>query len=185
MGLVSVSCYRERMTSADVLDLYRTMFATDVAMWIDGGWGVDALLGEQTRFHKDLDIAIEERHVPMLFEVLSARRYTKVKAEDARPWNFVLGDENGKEVDVHGIVLDENGNGQYGPAENGEFYPAASLTGSGLIAGQTVRCISAEWAVKFHSGYELKEKDFRDVTALCQKFGIGLPATYERFKGRK
>jgi len=48
-----------------------------------------------------------------------------------------------------------------------------------------VRCISAEWAVKFHSGYELKEKDFRDVSALCQKFGIGLPATYERFKGRE
>jgi lincosamide nucleotidyltransferase A/C/D/E len=173
------------MTSVDVLDFYRTMFAMGVEVWIDGGWGVDALLGEQTRFHKDLDIAIQERHVPLLLEVLLARRYAEVKVEDARPWNFVLGDENGREIDVHVIVLDENGNGQYGPAENGEMYPAASLTGSGLIEGQTVRCISAEWAVKFHSGYVPKEKDFRDVSALCEKFGFGLPTTYERFKGRE
>jgi lincosamide nucleotidyltransferase A/C/D/E len=70
----------------------------------------------------------------------------------------------------------------YGPPEKGEMYPAASLTGSGIIDRQRVRCISPEWAVKFHSGYELKEKDFRDVSALCQKFGIELPAVYERFK---
>ena len=29
--------------------------------------------------------------------------------------------------------------------------------------------------VRFHSGYDLKEKDFRDVSALCEKFGIELP----------
>jgi hypothetical protein len=29
--------------------------------------------------------------------------------------------------------------------------------------------------VKFHSGYELKKKDFQDVSALCEKFGIELP----------
>jgi hypothetical protein len=36
--------------------------------------------------------------------------------------------------------------------------------------------------IKFHSGYELKDKDFRDVSALCEKFRIELPAAYERFK---
>jgi lincosamide nucleotidyltransferase A/C/D/E len=35
-----------------------------VTVWVDGGWGVDALLGEQTRPHKDLDIAIEEKDLP-------------------------------------------------------------------------------------------------------------------------
>jgi lincosamide nucleotidyltransferase A/C/D/E len=168
------------MNSVDVLDFYRTISEMGVEVWIDGGWGVDALLGEQTRPHKDLDIAIQQKDVPVLHEVLLARGYREVKVEEARPWNFVLGDENGREIDVHVIVLDDDGNGMYGPPEKGEMYPA-SLTGIGVIDGQAVGCISPEWAVKFHSGYELKEKDFRDVSALCKKFGIGLPATYGRF----
>jgi lincosamide nucleotidyltransferase A/C/D/E len=173
------------MTSGDVLDLYTVLGARGVEIWIDGGWGVDALLGEQTRPHKDLDIAIEQKHVAALRTFLQSRGYREVKLEEARPWNFVLRDANGREIDVHVIVLDDRGNGIYGPPEKGEMYPAASFTGTGTIDGQTVRCISAEWAIKFHSGYDLQEKDFRDVSALCKKFGIPLPAMYEKFKARK
>ena len=79
------------MTSVDVLDFYRTMFAMGVEVWIDGGWGVDALLGEQTRFHKDLDIAIQERHVPLLLEVLLARRYAEVKVGGCAAMEFRIG----------------------------------------------------------------------------------------------
>lgn len=179
---MNVSWYRERMIAHDVLDFYKTMSDVGVEVWIDGGWGVDALLGKQTRQHKDLDIAIEEKHVALLRDVLLVRGFREVRLEDARPWNFVLGDETGKEIDVHVIVLDDTGNGVYGPPEKGEMYPAAFLTGSGIIDGQKVRCISPEWAVRFHSGYELTEKDFRDVSALCQTFGFELPARYERFK---
>jgi lincosamide nucleotidyltransferase A/C/D/E len=170
------------MTSVDVLDLYRMISEKRVEIWIDGGWGVDALLGKQTRPHKDLDIAIQEKDVPVLRQALQMRGYEEVKQEGARPWNFVLGDKNAREIDVHVIVLDDSGNGIYGPPEKGEMYPAASLCGTGMIDGRAVRCISPEWAVKFHSGYELKEKDFQDVSALCKKFGIELPPIYEHFK---
>ena len=167
------------MTSADVIDLYATLQKLGVEIWVDGGWGVDALLGEQTRAHGDLDIAIEQKDVAVLRRFLEERGYREIKLEIARPWNFVLGDASGREIDVHVIVVDEKGDGLYGPVEKGEMYPAASLTGTGKIEGQAVRCISAEWMVKFHSGYPLKEKDFRDVAALCGKFGIDLPAAYE------
>ena len=110
------------------------------------------------------------------------RGYKGIKLEEAREWNFVLADEGGREIDVHVIALDAQGDGIYGPPENGEKYPAASLTGTGVIEGRTVRCISPEWTVKFHSGYVLKEKDFRDVSALCGKFGIALPPEYASFK---
>lgn len=30
-------------------------------VWLDGGWGVDALLGRQTRPHDDMDIVIEQK----------------------------------------------------------------------------------------------------------------------------
>ena len=172
------------MTPVDVIDVYTSLENLGIEIWIDGGWGVDALLGEQTRPHKDLDIAIQQRDVPRLRLFLQTRQYRDIKLEEARAWNFVLGDENGREIDVHAIVLDDKGNGIYGPSEKGEMYPAASLTGTGKIQGKKVRCISPEWMVKFHSGYQLKEKDFRDVSALCSKFGIELPAEYERFKER-
>ena len=56
-----------------------------------------------------------------------------------------------------------------------------SLTGTGSIQGYPVKCISADWMVKFHSGYELDENDDQDVSALCERFGMALPAEYERF----
>lgn len=170
------------MTSSDVINLYLHLESLGVNIWIDGGWCVDALLGEQSRPHKDLDIAIQQKEVSRLRDALRERGYKDVKVEIARDWNFVLGDEQGREIDVHVIVLNSQGDGIYGPPENGEKYPAASLTGTGLIEGRKVRCISPEWMVKFHSGYELKEKDFQDVSALCKKFGILLPPEYARFK---
>jgi lincosamide nucleotidyltransferase A/C/D/E len=102
-----------------------------VPIWIDGGWAADALLGEETRVHGDLDIAIEQKHVAQLRQLLTDRGYKEIKHEIARPHNFVLADDQGRELDVHVIVIDEDGNGIYGPAENGEMYAAASLQETG------------------------------------------------------
>jgi hypothetical protein len=38
--------------------------------------------------------------------------------------------------------------------------------------------------VKFHTWYEPDEDDYRDVRALCQRFGIEMPSVYEKFKTR-
>ena len=84
----------------------------------------------------------------------------------------------GSGANVHAINLDSAGNDIYGPPENGERYPASTLRGTGVIAGRLVQCISAEDAVKFHSGYELDQNDFHDVLALCEKFGIEIPDEY-------
>jgi lincosamide nucleotidyltransferase A/C/D/E len=170
------------MTSIDVIDFYTKLENVGIEIWVDGGWGVDTLLGEQTRPHKDLDIAIQQKDVQKLRELLEAQGYREIKLEEAKPWNFVLGDDKDHEIDVHVIVFDDKGNGLYGPVEKGIMYPAASLTGSGAIDRHTVKCISPEWMVKFHSGYELKDKDFKDVSALCKKFGIELPEEFAHFK---
>src|SRR5258708_40200517 len=116
-------CCSSDMNAIDVIDLYKTLETLSIEIWIDGGWGVDALLGEQTRSHSDLDITIEQKDVPMLRQFLQKRGYRDIKLEEARAWNFVLGDENGREIDVHVIVLDDGGNGVYGPPESGEMYP--------------------------------------------------------------
>src|SRR6266404_6148749 len=111
------------MNSADVIDLYTTLEKLGVEIWIDGGWSVDALLGEQTRPHKDLDIAIQQKDVSSLRQLLEEKGYREIKLNEARPWNFGLGDRDAREIDIHVIVIDEYGNGIYGPPENGEMYP--------------------------------------------------------------
>jgi lincosamide nucleotidyltransferase A/C/D/E len=83
-------------------------------------------------------------------------------------------------VDVHVIAFDADGNGLYGPPERGVMYPAASLTGTGMISDHPVRCISAEYVVRFHTAYEPHDTDFRDVSALCERFGIPYPEEYAR-----
>jgi lincosamide nucleotidyltransferase A/C/D/E len=168
------------MDAPDVLDLYNELEKLEVAIWIDGGWGVDALLDQQTRPHNDLDMVIQQKDIPKLRELLGSRGYKEVKLKIARPHNFVLADMSGHEIDVHVVVLDSQGNGIYGPIEDGVMYPVEALAGTGMIMAQPVRCISPEWAIKFHSGYELKEKDYQDVSALCEKFQIPLPEEYER-----
>jgi len=169
------------MNAADVLSLYNAFQNKNIEVWIDGGWGVDALLEKQTRAHNDLDIVIQQIDVAKLRTLLESQGYEEIKLEIARPHNFVLADNQGHEIDIHVIVLDVEGNGIYGPAEKGEMYPVDALGGTGSIAGRTVKCISPRWTINFHSGYKLKEKDYKDVSALCDKFGIDLPAEYEHF----
>ncbi len=170
------------MNADDVVQLYTQLEGLGVEIWIDGGWGVDALLGQQTRPHEDVDIVIQQKDLPVFRKLLEDQGYADVLRDDTSDWNFVLGDDQEHLVDVHVIVFDDKKNGIYGPVERGMMYPAASLTGTGVIDDHKVRCISPEYLVQFHSGYELQESDYRDVSALCERFGIDLPQEYERFK---
>lgn len=86
----------------------------------------------------------------------------------------MLGDDSGHEIDVHSYTFDSKGNNIYGIE-----YPVDSLTGTGKINGQTVRCIALKWVFKFHENFEPEEDDIKDVKALCDKFGIELPKNYK------
>jgi lincosamide nucleotidyltransferase A/C/D/E len=165
------------MPAEEVVAIYFLLNGAGVELWIDGGWSVDALLGQQTRPHKDLDIALRWKDTPTLRQVLGAQGYQEVRQDSQ--WNFVLADQNGYEVDVHAFVRDERG-----VVVEGIIYPTGSLSGQGVIGGHPVQCISAEHMVQFISPwlYKLRDKDFHDVAALCETFGIEYPEEYTRFK---
>lgn len=162
-----------RMSAEKVIELYNLFEDSGVEVWVDGGWGVDALLGEQTREHVDLDIAINHKDEVKMRELLDQRGYKVVKTNDKTNWVYVLGDGQ-HEIDVHVFGFDKAGNNTYGTK-----YPKDSLTGAGKINGQTVRCIDPKWMVQFHTRYELADTDRHDVKALCAKFGIPLPEKYK------
>ena len=50
--------------------------------------------------------------------------------------------------------------------------------GTGVIAGRTVACCTAEAQVAFRCQYEPKQKDVQDVLALCERFDIPVPEPY-------
>jgi len=165
------------MSANDVIEIVQLFNQNSIDFYIDGGWGVDALLGEQTRTHADLDIAVQHKDVAQIRALLEARGYEDVPRDDTRDCNFVLGDHAGHQIDIHSYTFDSAGNPVYGVA-----YPFDSLTGTGSVKGQPVKCISPEWLVKFHTGYKLDENDYHDVKALCQRFGIAMPLEYDEFE---
>jgi lincosamide nucleotidyltransferase A/C/D/E len=169
----------ENMTGQDVVDFLELCAQNSVDIWIDGGWGVDALLGEQTRPHLDLDIALRHADVPKLRALLEERGYRDVPRDDTRECNFVMGDSSGHVVDFHSFTFDEAGKHIFGVE-----YPFESLTGEGSIAGRPVQCISVEWMVEFHTGYELDENDLHDVLALHERFGVEIPSDYDQLRSK-
>lgn len=163
------------MPAEAAVDLLRLFEGEGIDMWLDGGWGVDAALGEQTRSHKDLDIIVQISDLPRLIQVIGAQGFG-IK-EGGTESNFVLADSNGLEVDVHAFVLDETGNGVY-RMSNGEdwVFPAPAFAGRGQILGFNVRCLSPKVQVLCHAhGYVPKEKDLRDMELLEARFGVELP----------
>jgi lincosamide nucleotidyltransferase A/C/D/E len=164
------------MNPQEVLEIVKLLSQNNIDVIIDGGWGVDALLGKQTRTHQDLDVAVMHKDVPTIRALLEARGYQEVPRDDSWECNFVLGDSLGHLFDLHSCTFDEAGNNVFGVK-----YPYDSLNGTGSIDGHTVRCISPEWMVKFHSGYELDENDYHDVKLLCKQFNIEIPKEYDAF----
>ena len=169
------------MPAKTVVSLSRDLDRQGVRLWIDGGWGIDALLGAQTRPHGDLDVVVQTEDLAALIAFLRERGYDDVPKPDTRPWNFVLGDTRHQEVDIHVVTFAPNGDGVYGPPEIGQAYPAWSLTATGIINGHQVRCTTAEFQVASHTGYNLTDTDFHDVSRICEKFGIDLPLELQRF----
>lgn len=167
-----------QMTAIDVLSLYTQLELHGVRIWFDGGWSVDATLGHQTRPHQDVDIIIQEKDLAGLHNLLEPQGYKNVLKDDTRQWNYVLGDESGHLVDIHVIVFDKDGNGIYGPVENRVMYPADALTGSGIINGIEVRCLTPEYMVQSRTGYSPRKCDRLDVAALYERFGIKKPIGY-------
>lgn len=168
------------MTANDVVELYRLLSRRGIDVWLDGGWGVDALLGRQTRPHADLDIALRHSDVPALRQLLIGLGYRDKPRDDTRDCNFVMRDSAGREIDIHSFELDAQGNNVFGVA-----YCAEHLTGLGQVLDCSVRCVPPEWMVKFHTGYPLDADDFGDVKALCDAFGIELPEEHRAYWERQ
>jgi lincosamide nucleotidyltransferase A/C/D/E len=175
------------VSAQDAIHILSTLSEHGIPAWLSGGWGIDALLREQTRPHKDLDILVLVDDVVRLREVLGGAGYRLKELWEENTWvrdsygaevptAFVLRDAEGRELDAHAMRMDVNGNGlpAWGDVDGLSLRPE-DLRGEGVIAGCAVRCISAEMQALTHRGYQLPDVQRHDLRLLHERFGVQLP----------
>jgi lincosamide nucleotidyltransferase A/C/D/E len=151
------------MSAEDVVAILNRLEGAGLSVWVDGGWGVDALAGRQTRVHDDLDLVSVLDEVPALERELAALGYER--AGGGPPMSFESVDADGRQVDVHPVADD----GAYAMRDGGVWhYPVDGFGGSGVIGGRTVRCLTVEAQLYCRSGYDPVDpaKHDRDLALL-------------------
>jgi len=149
----------------EVLGVLADLIEAGCSVWVAGGWGVDALVGRQTRLHRDLDLALDARNQAVALHALERRGY-RVET-DWRPVRveLVAADDRGW-VDVHPVVFDATGHGRQADLGGGHFdYPPEAFD-KGALGGVCVPCLSREQQLLFHTGYEPRAIDLLDLALL-------------------
>jgi lincosamide nucleotidyltransferase A/C/D/E len=105
------------------------------------------LLGEETRPHSDLDLALDHDELERARQVVAERGFEPDKTiEPGLPARLVMRDGRGREVDFHPLIFDHSGDGWQQLSESGRAwgrYPAKDLGATGVIAGRPVRCLAS------------------------------------------
>ena len=165
------------LEAPDVLAVLDRLDRARVAVWLDGGWGVDALLGRRSRPHRDLDLVIARDDLAAAQAALAGVGFRHdAAAAPGLPARLVLVDAAGRQVDFHPVHFDADGNGwqDLGGGAWGD-YPAEGLAGTGRVGDREVRCVTAAIQIRHHLGYPLGATDRHDLALLGERFGVALP----------
>lgn len=162
------------ITENDAVALLTAAREAGISLFLDGGWGVDALLGRQTRAHEDIDLFAGRQEGLRFIDLLRQRGFEEVARPYTTASHTVWEDAEGRLVDLHLFDYAADGGIRF---ENA-LYPAGVFAATGRIGTETVRCIPPAEQVEFHRGYDFDENDLHDVRLLCARFGIPEPEEY-------
>src|SRR5215216_6000276 len=121
------------MTAPAAAEILRTLASAGVAASVSGGWAIDALLGQQTRRHDDLDLWLPAADLEHLIRAFAASGLDRLYAwGDDRPWNFVVHDGVRRRVDLHLYEPVDDASVHYGSFTDGVVFPLVALHGRGV-----------------------------------------------------
>jgi lincosamide nucleotidyltransferase A/C/D/E len=144
-----------------VLALMNALDAAGVSAWVAGGWGIDALIGHQTRRHYDLDLVVSDTrdNLERMEQVLARAGFRPAVREFnpglAMPLRHNWQDDTGHTVEVMPVAFGTP-----------PFTDRESSFTRGVIGGHLVPCLSARLQVTLHAGYEERVVDVADMEAL-------------------
>ena len=138
------------MPADDLLEALGALTAGGVDAVVAGGWGIDALIGGQSRRHSDADLVVPATQARLAEDALASIGYQVVDRLRGGRWMPV-------------VVVCRNAGGR-----TIELQPLAAVppTSAGTIEGQPVRCLSAGTQIRFHRGYRARLDDRRDLRRL-------------------
>lgn len=99
------------MQQRDVLEVLAAFDRAEIRVLLEGGWAIDALVGQQTRDHRDLDLVVDRDDLSAAAHVLAGMAFSH--DSDRRPGipaQLIMVDTSGREVDVHPVMIDDAGN---------------------------------------------------------------------------
>lgn len=159
------------VNESDAIEIISLFQSKGIGINLDGGWGIDALVGFESRAHNDIDIFIEQQNKDYAVKLLMNHRYSEKVMEYTTLDHTVWQDDKERIIDLHIFSLNSKDDFVF----EGATYPKEVFSGKGRIGGLEVDCITPEWQIIFHSGYELDDNDIKDVLLLCNRFNIGVP----------
>lgn len=157
------------MPESRVLALMSALAAARVQCWVAGGWGVDALLGRQTRRHYDLDLVIGDTRedIERIGRVLARAGFSpgtrEVNPGLLMPSRHAWQDASGCTVEVMPVPLGVPPFSAVPAARGGAAEPPFT---HGTIGGRKVPCLSARLQFALHQGYAARAVDEADMVAL-------------------
>lgn len=155
---------KEIAEKADLLWILDLLDSMNMKYWVDGGWGIDILLGQQKREHRDVDINFDGTYTDALLEKLTQQGCEITT--DWRPCRIELYHPDRSYLDIHPLTINEDGSAKQAAPDGGWYELEADWFSSASFEGRIIPCISAEAQKLFHSGYELREKDRIDIQNL-------------------
>jgi lincosamide nucleotidyltransferase A/C/D/E len=157
-------------SAADVVQVLGSLARAGVDARVSGGWGVDALWGEQTREHRDLDLAVAAEELDVALRTLAGLSYEVTT--DWLPVRVELSDGD-RHLDLHPLHYADDGSAWQAGLEGSRFdYPADAWT-TGRIGDRSVVCLTVVHQRLFHTGYEPREHDRLDLRLLDRIEGVG------------
>lgn len=97
---------KEHTTITELFQVLDLLESLDMQFWLDGGWGVDVLYGQQTRLHRDIDIDFDANYTDQP-RSLQERGY-QIET-NWLPTRMELYSKELGYIDIHPFVLNADG----------------------------------------------------------------------------
>jgi lincosamide nucleotidyltransferase A/C/D/E len=158
------------MQSGHVLAVMDALDAAGVRAWVEGGWGIDALVGRQTRDHDDVDLAVDSDDGGFDRAVSALEAGGFRPTIDDLPVRLVVDAGDGRTVDLHPLRFAPDGNAYQSGHTREYLYPSDCFT-TGRIGGREVPCLGAAIQREFHTHYDPRPVDHHDLALIAELLG--------------